>query len=189
MTYKVSKSDRTIKGNIHLSGSKSITNRVLIIEALAGEEIEKKNLSDSNDTKVLTGLLQSTGPTFDAHDAGTAFRFMTAYLSLKEGVWILTGSERMKQRPIGDLVDPLRVLGARIEYLGRENFPPLKITGGKMKGGSVAVQSGISSQFASALLMIAPCFKDGLTLELQGEVVSQPYIGMTLSDELFWCAC
>ncbi len=151
------------------------------MEALMGKPLEKQNLSDSNDTNLLIGLLKAGGNEFDAHDAGTAFRFLTAYLSVKEGTWILTGSERMKQRPIGDLVDPLRLLGARIEYLGKENFPPLKITGSSMKGGRVKVHSGISSQFASALLMIAPGMSDGLTLELTGEVVSEPYIDMTLS--------
>lgn len=181
MVYKVSKQNKSIKGRIHLGGSKSISNRVLIMEALMGTEIEKRNLSDSNDTQVLAQLLKSSSATFDAHDAGTTFRFMTAYLSLKEGSWILTGSDRMKQRPIGDLVDPLRELGAQIEYLGKENFPPLKITGGKMKGGRVQVHSGVSSQFASALLMLAPCMKDGITLDLTGNVVSEPYIEMTLS--------
>ncbi|MEP7129334.1 MAG: 3-phosphoshikimate 1-carboxyvinyltransferase [Chitinophagales bacterium] len=181
MVYRVSKSDRHIKGNIHLSGSKSISNRVLIMEALMEQSIVKKNASDSNDTKVMTSLLNSSGTDYDAHDAGTVFRFMTAFLALKEGRWILTGSERMKQRPVGDLVDPLRELGAQIEYLGNENFPPLKITGRKIKGGTIKVHSGISSQFASALLMIAPCMQNGLTLELTGNIVSQPYIDMTLS--------
>ncbi|MBP9882309.1 MAG: hypothetical protein KBF32_02825 [Chitinophagales bacterium] len=181
MIYQVSKADKRISGRIHLSGSKSISNRVLIMEALMGKTVQKQNLSDSNDTNLLTSLLSATGNEFDAHDAGTAFRFLTAYLAIKEGTWILTGSERMKQRPIGDLVDPLRLLGARIEYLGREGFPPLKITGSSMTGGHVKVQAGISSQFASALLMIAPGMRDGLTLELTGEVVSEPYIDMTLS--------
>lgn len=181
MIYQVSKADKKISGRIRLSGSKSISNRVLIMEALMGKTVQKQNLSDSNDTNLLTSLLSATGNEFDAHDAGTAFRFLTAYFAIKEGTWILTGSERMKQRPIGDLVDPLRLLGARIEYLGREGFPPLKITGSSMTGGHVKVQSGISSQFASALLMIAPGMRDGLTLELTGEVVSEPYIDMTLS--------
>ena len=181
MVYKVSKPDRNLKGHIYLSGSKSISNRVLIMEALMEKTIVKQNLSDSNDTKVMMELLASPSDELDAHDAGTTFRFMTAYLSLKEGTCILTGSERMKQRPIGDLVDPLRELGAQIEYLGKENYPPLQITGTKMKGGRIKVQSGISSQFASALLMIAPCMTDGLTLELTGEIVSEPYIDMTLS--------
>ncbi len=181
MVYKVSKHDRHIQGHIYLRGSKSISNRVLIMEALMNRTIEKRNISDSNDTRIMSSLLHSATTTFDAHDAGTVFRFMTAYLALKEGSWILTGSERMKQRPVGDLVDPLRELGARIEYLGKQHFPPLKITGGTLKGGSINVHSGISSQFASALLMIAPCMKTGLTLELTGDIVSQPYIDMTLS--------
>ncbi|MBA3647730.1 MAG: 3-phosphoshikimate 1-carboxyvinyltransferase [Chitinophagales bacterium] len=177
----MSKKDKNINGIIHLSGSKSISNRVLIIEALMKADITKKNLSDSNDTIVLQQLLRSSGATFDAHDAGTSFRFMTAFLAIKKGEWILTGSRRMKQRPISDLVKPLRKLGATIEYLEQENYPPLKISGGNIKGGRVAVQSGISSQFASALLMIAPCLEEGLTIELTGNVVSEPYIEMTLS--------
>ncbi len=181
MIYRIRKENRKLSGEIHLSGSKSISNRVLIIEALMGKDIDKKNLSDSNDTKVLTQLLTTVETTIDAHDAGTVFRFLTAYLALNEGEWILTGSDRMKQRPIGDLVDPLRALGAQIEYIEKENFPPVKISGGRIRGGRVAVHSNISSQFASALLMIAPCLKNGLTLELKGEIVSQPYIEMTLS--------
>src|SRR4030095_9498924 len=151
---------------IHLAGSKSISNRVLIIEALMGGEIRKKNLSDSNDTRVLQELLHSTDTTLNAHDAGTTFRFMTAYLAMKTGEWILTGSDRMKQRPIADLVNPLRDLGAEIEYMEGENLPPLMIIGRKMKGGTIRVHSGISSQFASALLMIAPRLDQGLTIEL-----------------------
>jgi 3-phosphoshikimate 1-carboxyvinyltransferase len=181
VNYKITKKDRNIKGHIHLGGSKSISNRVLIIEALAGKSFQKRNLSDSNDTNLMMQLLQFAGNAFNAHDAGTTFRFMTALLSVREGEWILTGSDRMQQRPIGDLVDPLRKLGAQIEYTGKENFPPLKIRGGKIKGGSVAVHSGISSQFASALLMIAPYFEEGLTVELTGAIVSEPYIDMTLS--------
>lgn len=181
MVYKVSKQDRVLKGRVHLGGSKSISNRVLLMEAMMNEQIAKRNLSDANDTRVMTDLLSSTSGTLDAHDAGTAFRFMTAYLAMKEGSWILTGSERMKQRPIGDLVDPLRELGAQIEYLGHQHFPPLKITGSQLVGGRIAVHAGISSQFASALLMIAPYMKNGLTIELTGEAVSQPYIAMTLS--------
>lgn len=181
MIYKVTKKDRKIGGSIQLGGSKSISNRVLIIEALMQQEVEKMNLSDAADTRVMQNLLHSAGNEMDAHDAGTVFRFLTAYLAFRPGTWILTGSERMKQRPVGDLVDPLRELGARIEYLGVQNFPPLKITGGSLKGGHVKVHSGISSQFASALLMIGPYMPAGLTMELTGEVVSQPYIDLTLS--------
>ncbi|MBX7109709.1 MAG: 3-phosphoshikimate 1-carboxyvinyltransferase [Chitinophagales bacterium] len=181
MVYKISKHDRQIKGHIYLRGSKSISNRVLIMEALMDNTIEKRNLSDSNDTAVMSYLLNASTVTLDAHDAGTVFRFMTAYLAFREGSHILTGSERMKQRPVGDLVDPLRELGARIEYLGKQQYPPLKITGGSLRGGKIKVHSGISSQFASALLMIAPCMEQGLTLELTGEVVSEPYIEMTLA--------
>lgn len=181
MTYKVVKRGKSIRGHIQLNGSKSISNRILIIEALAGGVISKRNLSDSGDTLILQDLLYSPGPEFDAHDAGTTFRFLTAYLALQEGEWVLTGSDRMKERPIGDLVKPLRELGADIKFIGKENYPPIKIMGGRLKGNKVNVNSGISSQFASALLMIAPALKNGLTLELSGDIVSAPYIEMTLS--------
>lgn len=163
-----------------MSGSKSISNRVLMIEALCSSSFNKKNLASANDTVLLERLLSSSENIFDAQDAGTTFRFLTAYLALKKGEWILTGSERMKQRPVGDLVNALRHLGAEISYSEKENFPPLKITGGKITGDYVRVNANISSQFISALLMIAPCLKKGLTIALEGDVVSESYIEMTL---------
>jgi 3-phosphoshikimate 1-carboxyvinyltransferase len=116
----------------------------------------------------------------DAKDAGTTFRFLTAYLSQKKGEWILTGTERMKERPIGILVDALRQLGAEITYAEKENFPPLKIKGRKLHGRELSIDGGVSSQYISALLMIAPTLEGGLKLKLTGEILSRPYIEMTL---------
>jgi len=164
LIYRVRKIGRSLKGKLFLSGSKSISNRVLIIEALSDSSFEKKNLADANDTQLLQQLLSSSQNTLDAQDAGTTFRFLTAYLAFKKGDWFLTGSERMQQRPIGDLVNALRQLGAEISYLQKENFPPLKIIGGKLHGDFVPVNANISSQFVSALLMIAPCLRNGLTI-------------------------
>src|ERR1043165_4065326 len=169
LIYRIRKKERTLKGKLFLSGSKSISNRVLIVEALSGSSFEKKNLSDAHDTKLLQQHLRkesfgltSSQTSFDAQDAGTTFRFLTAYLAFKKGEWLVTGSERMKQRPIGDLVDALRQLGAEISFLEKENFPPLKITGGKLHRDFVRVNANISSQFVSAVLMIAPCMPNGL---------------------------
>ena len=183
MTFTISKKNRKIKGNIKLDGSKSISNRVLIIRALCGEDFEIENLSTSDDSKAMLKALQQTkvgSATIDVGAAGTTMRFLTAYLSNKVGEWILTGSERMKQRPIGVLVDALRALGADIEYLENEGYPPLKVSGKKMEGGVVAIKAGVSSQYLSALLMIAPVLQKGLQLELIGGLVSKPYLMMTL---------
>ncbi|MGB0931438.1 MAG: 3-phosphoshikimate 1-carboxyvinyltransferase [Chitinophagales bacterium] len=184
MSYTISKSDRNIKGTIKLDGSKSISNRVLIIRALCGEDFEIENLSTSDDSKAMLKALQQaqgTAATIDVGAAGTTMRFLTAYLSNKSGEWILTGSERMKQRPIAVLVDALRTLGADIEYLENDGYPPLKVIGKKMEGGKVEINAGVSSQYLSALLMIAPVLQKGLKLQLKGDLVSKPYLTMTLN--------
>ena len=116
----------------------------------------------------------------DIKAAGTAMRFMTAYLSVMKGTHVLTGTERMKHRPIGILVDALRHLGADISYVGEEGYPPLRITGQSLRGGELVLPGNVSSQYISALLMIGPALKDGLTLKLQGDVISRPYIDLTL---------
>jgi len=170
-----------IHGDITLSGSKSISNRVLIIRALCAESFEITNLSDSDDTTTLARLLDSSAVELDAHHAGTTYRFMTAYLAVSEGDRVLTGSHRMLERPIGPLVDALRQLGAEIKYTANEGYPPLHILGRQLQGGRVQIDATISSQFLSALLLIAPTLSQGLTLELQGELVSRPYLEMTLS--------
>ncbi len=173
---------RKLQGEITLPGSKSIANRSLIIRALCGEDFEIENLSSAKDTQNLIELLASKEEILDAGPAGTTFRFMTAYLSLQEGTRILTGSERMKQRPIGVLVEALKGLGADIEYLENEGYPPLKIHSPKSLGqvSEISMAADISSQYISALLMIAPTLPKGLQINFQGEPVSLPYIRMTL---------
>ena len=182
MTYAISKADRQLKGRIALDGSKSISNRALIIRALSGQHFDVDYLSTSKDTTTLLALLQHEGEVYDTGAAGTTFRFLTAYLALQEGSQVLTGSERMKQRPIGVLVEALRQLGASIEYLEEEGYPPLRIHAPQLgDAAQLRISAGTSSQFISALLMIAPMLPRGLRLELEGTIVSRPYIEMTLA--------
>jgi 3-phosphoshikimate 1-carboxyvinyltransferase len=182
MIYRVSKPNRRIVGEITLDGSKSISNRILIIKALCKNNFDIHKISSSKDTQTLTQLLgQKEGNVYDAGAAGTTFRFMTAYLSLQEGTQILTGSERMKQRPIGKLVNALRALGCDIEYLENEGYPPLKINAPKpLITNELSIAADTSSQYITALLLIAPTLKNGLRLTLEGTIVSLPYIQMTL---------
>jgi len=171
-----------LNGLIPLAGSKSISNRVLILRALCREEFPISGLSSARDTRVLQQLLNQPTGLLDAGPAGTTFRFLTAYLSLQPGTQLLTGSDRMKQRPIGILVNALRQLGAPIEYLEKEGYPPLRI--GEMPAVQtrrrLRIPASTSSQFISALLLIGPALPHGLQLELTGPVVSRPYIQMTL---------
>lgn len=166
---------------VRLPSSKSISNRVLIIHALSGGSVLPDNLSGCDDTAVVLHALRHRPTEIDVRAGGTAMRFMTAYLSCTPGTHTITGTERMLQRPIGILVDALRRLGAEIEYVGEEGFPPLLIHGKPMEGGALEVEGNISSQFISALLLIAPYLHDGLSLKLTGQVVSRPYIDLTLS--------
>ena len=172
-----------IEGTVVLPSSKSISNRVLVINALSGNRgVLPENVSDCDDTRVMVKWMNSLDDIVDVGAAGTAMRFSTALLSVMEGEHVITGTDRMKQRPIGLLVDALRGLGASIEYVEKEGFPPLKIKGKpKLSGGRVLLSGGVSSQYVSALLMIAPVMRDGLTLELVGEIVSRPYIDLTIS--------
>jgi 3-phosphoshikimate 1-carboxyvinyltransferase len=170
-----------VQNTIHLPSSKSISNRMLIIRALARSESPLHNLSDSDDTRVLDKALTENTLLKDVGHAGTAMRFLTAYLSTQAGAFELTGSQRMKQRPLGPLVDAIKQLGAHIEYLENEGCPPLRITGGGLKGGSIEIEASISSQFISALMMIGPVLEGGLQITLKGEVVSATYIEMTLA--------
>jgi len=165
---------------IQLPASKSISNRALIIYALSGGSSIPQNLSDCDDTGVIIDALKNMPDEIDIKAAGTAMRFMTAYLSVTRGTHVITGTERMKHRPISVLVDALRKLGARIEYMGEEGFPPLQITGSSLAGGQLEIAGNVSSQYISALLMIGPMLKDGLTLQLTGDVISRPYIDLTL---------
>lgn len=180
MIYKVSANFSTIKTSINLPSSKSISNRALIINALSYSPYPPRNLSDSDDTKVLEAALYSNSSNFDIGHAGTAMRFLTAFLAKIVGSWEVTGSERMQQRPISILVNALRELGAKIEYTKNEGFPPLLITGSHLSGKTIELDGSISSQYISALLLIAPTLENGLTLKLTGEITSRSYIGLTL---------
>jgi len=156
----------------------------LILNALSKSEYPIENLSDSDDTQVLMKALLSlrTGSAaFDVGAAGTSMRFLTAYLAQSEGAWTITGSERMKNRPIKILVDSLRETGGKIEYMEKEGFPPLRIYGGKLAGGAIKLDGGVSSQYLSALMMIAPLTQQGMDIQLEGNIISRPYIEMTVS--------
>lgn len=180
MKYILSKSDKSIRGTINLPSSKSISNRVLVISAISYNPYEVRNLSDSDDTRVMQQIFTSNATVFDIGHAGTAMRFLTAFLARIVGEWTLTGSERMKQRPIKILVDALHELGAKIEYLEKEGFPPLKIWGSRLKGKLLELDGSVSSQYISALLMIGPVLEGGLTLRLKNRIISRSYIELTL---------
>ena len=171
---------RHVDTRIQLPASKSISNRALIIHALTGGNVMPENLSDCDDTKVIIRALSHRPEVIDIKAAGTAMRFMTAYLSVTEGEHTITGTERMKHRPIGVLVDALRYLGAEIEYAGEKGFPPLRIRGRQLEGGRLEIPGNVSSQYISALLMIAPVLSKGLEMKLTGGIVSRPYIDLTL---------
>ena len=166
---------------IDLPASKSISNRALILNALSYSSFPIQNLSDSDDTRVLQKALDSDDCAFDIGAAGTAMRFLTAFLAKTLGEWTITGSERMKKRPIKLLADALNALGARIEYVENEGYPPLRIFGSALTGGEIQLNGGVSSQYISALMMIAPYMQNGLRIKLEGNVISKPYIEMTLS--------
>ena len=154
-----------------------------IRDSLCPEDFPIKKLSNSKDTVLMDALLKSNSEVRDAGAAGTTFRFLTAYLSMQEGTQVLTGTERMKQLPIGVLVEALRKLGANIDYLEEEGYPPLKIHSPDNLGSTnqLSISAGTSSQYISALLMIAPTLPKGLELSLEGKIVSRPYIEMTLN--------
>lgn len=180
MTYRISCDKKILEGTVYLPGSKSISNRILIMEKLTGKKWRKQNLSGANDTVELQKALQIKSNEVQAGEGGTTFRFLTALLSLLQGEWLLRAEGSMKRRTVTELVDALCYLGADIEYEGKEGFPPLKIIGGKLKGGKLKMNSNISSQFISALLLVGPYLPKGLELTLQGETVSASYIAMTI---------
>lgn len=181
-TVTLSHPTGVLSGTINLPASKSEANRALIIAALAGGNATIENLSEANDTQLLNRLLQSNDQTIDAEDAGTVMRFLTAYYAVTNQQKVLTGTDRMCQRPIKVLVDALRDLGATIDYLQEEGYPPLQIKGFTYSGKNhLKVRGDISSQYISALLMIAPLLPHGLELELEGKIGSRPYIEMTLA--------
>lgn len=176
------KASKDLRGRVMLPSSKSISNRALAISALAGRGVAVENVSDCDDTRVMQAWLRERPDIIDIGAAGTAMRFSTALLAVSEGVHVITGSERMKNRPIGVLVDALRHLGAEISYEEREGFPPLRIVGNtQLKGGNVQLSGSVSSQYISALLMIGPMLKNGLILKLIDKIVSRPYIDMTIA--------
>ena len=182
MNYKISHPTKIIECEIDLPSSKSISNRLLIIQALCKKKFLIHNLSNSNDTTTLKNALNSRENVIDVGGAGTSFRFLTSYFSIKKEVnLILTGNSRMQERPIKALAKALIDIGAKIEYTDHLNFPPLKITGTKIKGGKVSVDGTKSSQFISSLLLIAPVLENGLEIEIIGDLVSKPYVQMTLS--------
>ncbi len=180
MKYRIAARQSILSGTIPLPSSKSISNRVLIINALCYNPYSVNNLSDSDDTRVLTDALNSNRNVFDIGHAGTAMRFLTAFLSKIAGEWVVTGSQRMKERPIVILVDALNQMGARITYMEKEGFPPLHILGSHLKGGSITLNGSVSSQYISALLMIAPTVEQGLSITLKGEVTSRSYLELTM---------
>lgn len=169
-----------IDAAVRLPASKSISNRALVMNALAGSKVMPGNLSDCDDTRVILDALSRMPETIDIGAAGTAMRFMTAYLAVTPGSHTLTGTERMKHRPIRALVDALRYIGADIAYEGEEGYPPLRINGRRLEGGRLEIPGDISSQYISALLMVAPVLERGLELRLTGEIISRPYIDLTL---------
>lgn len=180
MDIKISAGKPVAQASVQVTGSKSETNRLLLLQALY-PGISIQNISESDDSIAMQGALASTGHVVDIHHAGTAMRFLTAYFAQSEGRNVLlTGSQRMQERPIGVLVDALRSLGADIEYAGNEGYPPLKITGKKLAGGKASIKADVSSQYITALLLIAGKLENGLELELLGELTSIPYIKMTL---------
>lgn len=178
---KINKVSKTVSGNIQITGSKSETNRLLVLQQFYGN-LTIENISNSDDSGLMQKALASTSNEINIGHAGTAMRFLTAYFAVKENSEIvLTGSHRMKNRPIKILVEALKSIGANIQYLEKEGYPPLKIVGKKLDQEFVEIEGDVSSQYISALLLIAPTLKNGLQLKFKGEVTSVPYIKMTLS--------
>ncbi|MDJ1483729.1 3-phosphoshikimate 1-carboxyvinyltransferase [Cytophagaceae bacterium YF14B1] len=170
-----------INTTIQLASSKSESNRSLVINALSGGKGTLTNLSEARDTQTMQRLLASNDQIWDVLDAGTTMRFLTAYATITNQEKIMTGTARMCERPIGLLVDALRVLGATIDYVKQEGYPPIHIKGFQFSGKShIQIRGDVSSQYISALLMIAPLLPEGLQLELTGVIGSRPYIEMTL---------
>lgn len=189
----ITRSEKRLTGSVSLPASKSISNRLLIIQSLCDTDLRIGNLSKADDTRLLQDLLvgikadqttdvnhKTPSVSLNCLNAGTVMRFITAYLATTPGTWNLFGSDRMHERPIGILVEALRALGASIEYTGKTGYPPLRITGKPLKGGEVEMDVSVSSQFVSAMLLIAPCLPEGLTIHLIGKQVSSSYVEMTM---------
>jgi len=183
LKYRISHPSKKLSGTIELTASKSESNRALIIQALCEDKFEIKNLAKAQDTAIMEQLLHSDpslAAPMDAGQAGTVMRFLTAYFATQPGKRILTGTDRMKKRPMGILVEALRKLGAAIKYVEKEGFPPLEIEGKVLRGGEIEIDGNVSSQFISALLLISPALQNGLVIKFKGNVTSKPYIDMTL---------
>ena len=180
LQYKISPPD-AIHATVQLPASKSMSNRALILNALSLSPYNIRNLSDCEDTQVIIDAFNSDSNEFNVKGAGTAMRFLTAFLAGMEGEWIIKGSKRMHERPIHPLVETLTALGAKIDYLEKEGFPPLRIKRRKLKGGEVYLSGNISSQFISALLMVAPLMEKGLIMHIEKKIVSKPYIDLTMA--------
>jgi 3-phosphoshikimate 1-carboxyvinyltransferase len=194
VVYKITKSDKKLKGTVFLTASKSESNRVLMIQALSTQRFSTTNLADSTDTQTLAEILKNETAgdngenlkkldvevTYNTGHGGTTIRFLTAFFASRQGTRILIGSERMNQRPIKPLVDALIFLGAKITYLGTEGCTPIKIEGSILKGGDIEMNSGVSSQFITSLLLIAPTLEQGLKIHLKGIIASRSYLQMTL---------
>ncbi len=186
MNITLHKSKISNQSDVQITGSKSESNRLLLLQALY-PEFQLENISNSDDSQLMTSALSSSSDLIDIHHAGTAMRFLTAYFAIQEGREIvLTGSGRMKERPIQILVEALQELGADISYVENEGYPPVKIKGKKLNKHQVSLKANVSSQYISALLLIASKLENGLELTLDGEITSVPYINMTLSllDEI-----
>ena len=181
MKYELIFPKKKLQGKIFLPASKSISNRLLVIQALSHECFPLDGLSDSDDTQVLQKGLQSKSDVINIGHAGTSMRFLTAYFAATGQVKIVTGSERMKNRPIGDLVDALNQLGANISYPEKTGYPPICTSGKLLSGNCIEINCNVSSQFVSAMLLIAPTLPDGLTIKIKGKPVSASYIKMTLN--------
>jgi 3-phosphoshikimate 1-carboxyvinyltransferase len=185
---KFNKTDKNLIGEINLPSSKSISNRALILNFLSTNSFTIHNLSLSDDSVLLNNILQKLSFSADNNitkeifvdNAGTAMRFLTALLSVTKGKWVLTGSERMKERPVAGLVNALLDLGADIQYIEKSGYPPLLINGKNINNKSIEIESGISSQYISAILLIAPFLANNLNLTFKDKVVSKPYIIMSL---------
>lgn len=178
---KISKDSKSLSGTVDLVSSKSESNRVLIINSLLGDKININNLSNSDDTQLMKKLLESNQKELNTNNAGTVMRFLTSFFAIKDSETILTGAERMKERPIKELVDVLKFLGSDITYLEKENYPPLLIKGKKLSGGEISINGNISSQYITSLLLIAPLLENGLTINIKENISSKPYIEMTLT--------
>ena len=181
MSYLINHNNNSFSNSFEISGSKSESNRLLILNSIYGN-LKIDNLSNSDDTVILDKYITHLESHIDVHHAGTAMRFLTALLSIKTNKqFLITGSKRMKERPIKILVDALNKLGANISYYDKQGFPPLIVKGQEIVGGEISLSSNISSQYISALMLIAPILKNGLLINLEGKITSKPYLEMTLA--------